>query len=131
MASSGCSVEKSKTLQGLLSPFSVPSTWTPFLCPGLPPSPHPTFGGRPPSPPGTDSLPASWAGRGGGGVAAVVGAPGLQCRCEARGLARAAVGLSTPSHFWHVIWGIVPGWVWPLDLVLWLSLSICDTLNSL
>lgn len=37
MASSGCSVEKSKTLQGLLSPFGVPSTWTPFLCPRLPP----------------------------------------------------------------------------------------------
>ena len=88
--------------------------------------PPPHFGGRSPSPPGTDTLPASWAGRRGGRVAAVVGAPGLQCRCEMRGLARAVMGMSTPSHFWCVIWGIVPGWVWPLDLVLWLSLSICD-----
>ena len=61
----------------------------------------------------------------------MVGVPGVQCRCEMRGLARVVVAVSIPSHFRHVIWGPVPGWVWPLDLVLWLSLSIHDTLNSL
>lgn len=41
------------------------------------------------------------------------------------------VGVSAPSHFWHGIWGVGSGWVWPLGLALWPSRRICDTLNNL
>ena len=76
-------------------------------------------------------LSPSWGCRGCGWVTVVVAAPGIQSRHEMRGLARASVGVSAPSRFWHVIWGVVPGCVWPLGLVLWLSRRIHDTLNSL
>lgn len=90
----------------------------------LPPQPH-LWRQAPPLP--RHRHPPSFAGRLGGWWGRPCSTVGMR-----RGVwARAADGVSTPSHVWHVIWGVVPGWVWPLDLVLWLSLSIHDTLNSL